>query len=78
MILGRALGDKPKGTNANPQFSAGSCGFLRKSVVYCENLRFPNALFSRERQESAKISENLRKSAFGLGLSPRFVPLSAP
>ena len=23
------------------------CGFLRKSAVFCENLRFPNASFSR-------------------------------
>ena len=51
------------------------CGFLRKSAVFCENLRFPNASFSRKRRVSAKISENLRESAF----SPlRFVPLSAP
>ena len=42
---------------------------LRKSAVFCENLRFPNASFSRKRRESAKSSENLRKSAFGLGLS---------
>ena len=45
----------------------GFCGFLRTSAVSCENLRFsaknprfPNALFSRKRQESAKICENLR------------------
>ena len=46
------------------------CGFLRKSAVSFENLRFPNALFSRKRRESAKICENLRKSAFGLSLPP--------
>ena len=46
------------------------CSFLRKSAVFCENLRFPNPSFSRKRRESAKISENLRKSVFGLGLSP--------
>ena len=67
-----------KGTNLRGQtpicgflrVSAVFCGFLRKSAVFCENLRFPNASFSRKRRESAKISENLRKSAFGLGLSP--------
>ena len=68
-----------KGTNASLRFSAGSCGFLRKSCENlrfpCENLRFPNALFSRGRRESAKICENLRKSAFGLGLSPQVCPL---
>ena len=57
-----------KGTNLRGQtpicgFLRKSCGFLRKSAVFCENLRFPNALFSRKRRESTKISENL-------GLSP--------
>ena len=46
------------------------CGFLRKSAVFCGNLRFPNASFSWKRRDSAKISENQRKSAFRLGLSP--------
>ena len=46
------------------------CGFLQKSAVFCKNLCFPNALISRKRRESAKISENLQKSAFGLGSSP--------
>ena len=67
-----------KGTNLRGQtpicgflrFPAKICGFLRKSAVSCENLRFPNALFSRKRGESAKICENLRKSEFGIGLSP--------
>ena len=67
-----------KGTNLRGQTAicgflrvpAVFCGFLRKSAVFFENLRFPNALFSRKRRESAKICENLRKSAFGLGLSP--------
>ena len=50
-------------------------GLLRFAAVFCENLRFPNASFSRKRRESAKISENL-----GLGsVCPlRFIPLSAP
>ena len=49
-------------------------GFLRKSAAFCENLRFPNALFSKKRRESAKISENLR---LGSVCPLRFVPLSA-
>ena len=68
-------GDEPKGTNANLRFPAGFCSFLRKSAVFCENLRFPNALFSKKRRESAKISENLR---LGSVCPLRFVPLSAP
>ena len=43
------------------------CGFLRVPAVFCENQRFPNALFSGKRREPARISENQRKSAFGLG-----------
>ena len=51
------------------------CSFLRKSTISCENLRFPNALFSRKSRESAKISENLHLDS----VCPlRFVPLSAP
>ena len=50
-------------------------GFLRKAAVFCENLRLPNALFSKKRRESAEIRENLRESAFGFGLSPQVCPL---
>ena len=72
-------GTNLKGTNANLQFSAGSCGFLWFSVVsyenqrfFCEKLRFRNALFSR------KKGENQRKSA-KICAWARFVPLgSAP
>ena len=72
-----------QGTNLRGQtpicgFGGFSVKILRKLAVSCENLRFPNALFFRKRRESAKISENQWKSAFGLGLSLRFVPLSAP
>ena len=49
------------------------CGFLRKSAVSCEDPRFPNSLFSRRRREFAKNSENLRKSASGLGSSPSLI-----
>ena len=57
-----------KGTNLRGQtpicgflrVPAAFCGFLRKSAVSCENPRFPSALFSRKRRESAKLSENLR------------------
>ena len=69
------LGPRLKGTNLRGQTPI--CGFLRVPAVFCgscenqrffcENLRFPNALFSRKRRESAKICENQRKSAFGLG-----------
>ena len=52
-----------------------SAGLLRKSAVFCKILRFPNALFSTKRRESAKISENLHLDS----VCPlRFVPLSAP
>ena len=44
--------------------------FLRKPAVFCENLYFPNASFSGRRRESAKITENLRESAFGFYSSP--------
>ena len=47
-------------------------------MVFCENLRFPNALFSSKGenlQKSATISENLR---LGSVCPLRFVPLSAP
>ena len=78
MFIGFSLRAALKGTNLRGQtpicgflrVPAIFCGFLRKSAVFCENPRFPNALFSRKRRESAKISENQRKSAFGLGLSP--------
>ena len=81
-MRGKALETVPraalKGTNLRGQtpicgflrVPAVFCGFLRKSAVFCENLRFRNASFAGKRQESAKISENLRKSAFWLGLSP--------
>ena len=62
-----------KGTNLRGQTP--TCAFLRKSAVFCKNLHFPNALFFRKRRESARISENLRKSVFGLGLPPWVRPL---
>ena len=76
------IGPALKGTNLRGQtpicgflrVPAVFCGFLRKSAVFCENLRFPNASFSRTRRESAKISENLR---FGSVRPLRFVPLGA-
>ena len=54
--------DKLNGTNR----------FLRKPAVSCENLRLPNAIITRNSGTSAKISENLRKTA---NLAP-FVPCS--
>ena len=67
-----------KGTNLRGQtpicgflwVPAAFCGFLRKSAVFFEDLHFLDASFSRRRRESAKISENLRESAFGFGSSP--------
>ena len=47
------------------------CGFLSVPAVFCENLRLPNALFSRRRGESAKIRGYLRfSSACPLKISP--------
>ena len=64
------------------------CGFLRRSAVFCESLRFSavscalqiNAWISRRRGESAKSCGFLRKSAFSaLSLChPSSVPLSVP
>ena len=72
------MGTNPKGTKRQ---SAIFCVLLRFSVVSfenqrfpAENLRFPHALFSRKRRESAKISENLRLVSV---CSLRFVPLSS-
>ena len=55
------------------RFSVKIFGFLRKSAVFCENLRSPNAWISKRRGESAKISGFLRKSAFW-ALSVAWVP----
>ena len=55
--------------------SAGFCGFLRKSAVSCGFLRNsapPKCCNSQEKRKSAKISENLRKTAN----SAPFVPFS--
>ena len=47
------------------------CGFLRKSAVFLRKSAFPKCfVFKENLRESAKICENQRKSAFGLGLSP--------
>ena len=69
-----------KGTNLRGQtpicgfllVPAKICGFPRKSAVSCQNLRFPNALFSRKRWESARIIGNLR---LGSVCPLRFVPI---
>ena len=60
-----------KGTNLKGRTPI--CGLLRKSAVFCENLRFPNASFSWERARSCK---NQRKSA-KICVWARFVPLSS-
>ena len=52
-------------------------GFLRNSAVFCENLFVSQYFFSKKRQGSAKICENLRLGSVcplsfvrGLGLGP--------
>ena len=57
--------DKLNGTNGFLRKSALSCSFLRKSAP-------PKCCHSQEKRKSAKISENLRKTAN----SARFVPFS--
>ena len=52
------IGPRLRGRNLRGQTPI--CGFLRLPAVFCERLRFPNALFSNKRREYAKISENLR------------------
>ena len=67
--------DKLNGTKGFLRKSAVSCGFLRKSAVSCGFLRKsapPKCCNSHEKRKSAKISENLRKTA----KSARFVPFS--
>ena len=67
--------DKLNGTNGFLRKSAVSCGFLRKSAVSCGFLRKsapPKCCNSQEKRKSAKINENLRKSAS----SARFIPFS--
>ena len=57
------------------RFPAKICGFLRTSAVSCGFLRTsapPKCYNSQEKRKSAKISENLRKTAD----SARFVPFS--
>ena len=41
----------------------GFCENLQVSAVFCDNLRFRNAVIPRKKRTSAKISENQRKSA---------------
>ena len=52
----------PKGTNAHLRVF---CNFF---LVFCEDLRFPNALFSRKRRESAKICVWARFVSLGSSL----------
>ena len=57
----------------NLRFPAVCCENLRFPAVFCENLRLRSAVCnSQEKQKSAKISENLRKTAN----SARFAPFS--
>ena len=67
--------DKLNGTNGFLQKYAVSCSFLRQSAVSCGFLRKyapPKCCCSQDLQKSAKISENLRKTAN----SARSVPCS--
>ena len=50
----------------------GYLGFSVKIIGFLRNLRFPNALFSMRRRESAKVGENLRLGSVCLFPSPSF------
>ena len=57
--------------------SAKICGFLRKSAVFCANLRLPNPLIYRAIRKSSKICKNQRKCAFRVRFLPFAVSLLA-
>ena len=71
-ILGGIKRDKLNGTG----------GFLRKSVSFCENLRFQNAVIptkSENLQKSVKICDELRINIWlrlSLSFCPFYFPLS--
>ena len=66
--VSRFLRPRLRGTNLrDKRQSAVFCGFLRRSAVSCENLRFPNACFpgkGENQRKSARICENLRWARF--------------
>ena len=72
-ISAALMGTNVRGQTPTYGFSADSCGLWFRANIcsrFSAKICVSQMLFcSRERRESAKISENQRKSAFGLGLS---------